>query len=98
MVSCLRMMKFQMRKNLALAMVSVLPVSALAVSETRKITTPSQQAALPSLETTTVSAFEHPTVTHIPVEEISAISEIMDREDQVVTEELDSDFLTASDQ
>jgi hypothetical protein len=92
------MMKSQLKKSLALALVSVLPASVLAVSETRKITTPSQQVPLPSLETTTVTAFEHPTVTHIPVEEISAISEIMDKEDEVATEELDRDFLTASDQ
>ena len=92
------MMFFKFKRSLALALVSVLPVSALAVSETRKITIPSQQAALPSLETTTVTALEHPTATHIPVEDISAISEIMNKEDEVVTEELDSDFLTAIDE
>ena len=91
-------MKAQIKKSFALALVSVLPVSALAVSETRKITIPSQQAALPSLETTAVTALQHPTATHIPVEDISAISEIMDKEDEVATEELDSDFLTASDE
>lgn len=98
MVICLGMMFLKAKKSLALALVSVLPVSALAVSETRKITIPSQQAALPSLETTTVTSLQHPTATYIPVEEISAISEIMDKEDEVATEELDSDFLTASDQ
>ena len=98
MVICLGMMFLKAKKSFALALVSVLPVAALAVSETRKITTPSQQAPMPSLETTTATSLQHPTVTHIPVEDISAISEIMDREDQVVTEDLESDFLTASDQ
>jgi hypothetical protein len=92
------MMFFKVNKSLALALVSVLPVTALGVSETRKITIPSQQAPLPSLETGPARPFAHPTATHIPVEEISAISEIMDREDELATEEIDSDFLTASDQ
>ena len=85
-------------RSLALALIPVLPAMALAVSETRKITIPSQQPPLPSIQTTSVAAFEHPTATHIPVEEISAISEIMEKEDELATEELDSPFLTASDE
>ena len=86
------------KKTLLLVLAAGLPGAALAVSETRKITIPTQQAALPSLETSAVSAYEHPTATHIPVEDISAISEIMDAEVEGATEELDTSFLTATDQ
>lgn len=98
MVICRGMMFFKVKKSFALALVGVVSTSAFAVSETRKITIPTQQAALPSLETTTATAYEHPTATHIPMEEISAISEIMDDELEGATETIDSDFLTASDQ
>ena len=86
------------KKTLFLALAAGLPGAAQAVSETRKITIPTQQAALPSLETTSAATYEHPTATHIPVEDISAISEIMDEDTEVVTEELDTSFLTATDQ
>lgn len=98
MVICPGMMFFKVKKSFALALVGMVSTSALAVSETRKITIPAHEAALPSLETTTTTAFEHPTATHIPMEEISAISEIMDDELEGATETIDSDFLTASDQ
>lgn len=98
MVICLGMMISKAKKTLLLALVASLPGAALAVSETRKITIPTAQAALPSLETVSTSAYEHPTATHIPVEDISAISEIMDADVEGVTEELDTSFLTATDQ
>lgn len=92
------MMISKAKSALLLALAASLPGSASAVSEIRKITIPTQQIVLPSVETATPPTYEHPTATYIPVENISAISEIMDAEVEGVTEELDSDFLTASDQ
>jgi len=97
-VICLGMMISKAKKTLLLALAASLPGAALAVSEIRKITIPTAQTALPSLETVSVGTFEHPTATHIPVEDISAISEIMDEDVEGATEELDTSFLTATDQ
>lgn len=97
-VISLGMMISKAKKMLLLALAASLPGAALAVSEIRKITIPTAQTALPSLETVSAGAFEHPTATHIPVEDISAISEIMDEDVEGATEELDTSFLTATDQ
>jgi hypothetical protein len=75
------------------------PSMAWAVSAVRSVTLPATQAALPHAEAKSLQEHEHFSATHIPAEDISAISAIMEDEDfEVATEELDSTMLTASEE
>jgi len=76
----------------------LVPGMSWAVSAVRSVTIPAAQGPIPQLETQAFQAQDHLSATHIPAEDISAISAIMeDDELEGVTEELDTTMLTATE-